>query len=737
MNRGRTVTVAIFLCTLLLFGILVPSGSRRPAVSAQAVDYRFNGTGRAHGVGMCMDGVYYMAQAGVDYRSILNYYYTGIDFSMTDEAQPIRVRGRDGQIRTWTMHDYLYHLQEEPDHYPYEELKALYVAARTYTLSVMARGKHTAEGFDICSSGDCCQACNENRNINNYPNSKRACDETYGEIMTYNGQPIIAAYCGSCGGHTENNEDVWGGAAIPYLRGRTDDYCWQSPRYSWSGAFTRAELEARLNSSSDTSVGTLYSINLSDKTPGGRVRRAVITGSEGKKTVSGAVLQALLGFSSTRFDFAIPNFDEYLLVYNPNDEDTDLVFTFMLPDGSSYDHSTTAAAHSRYTLKVNDHAVTSEVSVKLVSDLPVLAERSEYFNMHGKIDGGHESMGVPSPGQAWYVAEGYTGGSFESFILIQNPGASDQQVKMTFMLPGGATLQKTITARASSRVTVKLDDIPGLENTEVSAMLEAEGGDGIIVERCSYFSYNGLFGGSNAPAVEAPSDEWHFAEGYTGEGFDSYFLVQNPSDSPAEVTASFMKEDGQEITKGYTLPATSRFTIKANEVPGLGQTSFAVSIRSVNGVEIIAERAQYFNYGGFPCAGGTDSVGATGTATRWYLAEGYDSQYFDTWILVSNPGDSDASVRMTFNTPDGRDVVHDTVVGAGSRYTLNAGKVAGLENREFSATVEATNGKGIVVERAMYFIYTGGGDKRAGGHSTIGAPSLSTEWYFAEGYTGY
>jgi SpoIID/LytB domain protein len=259
----------------------------------------FTCRGRAHGVGMCMDGVHYRALAGQDYHTILNYYYTGISFSKIDDSQPVRVKGRDGQIRTWSMHDYLCHLQEEPNDSPMEELKCLYVAARTYTLNCIARHKHTAQGFDVCSSGDCCQACDENKSVAAYPNNNKAIDDTAGEIITYNGQPITAAYCGSCGGHTENSEDVFGGAPVPYLRGKPDSFCSQSPRFSTTVEITASQLGSKLG------VGSVTLLNLSNRTAGGRVKTAVVTGTSGSKSVPGSTLESALGFRSTLFDYTI------------------------------------------------------------------------------------------------------------------------------------------------------------------------------------------------------------------------------------------------------------------------------------------------------------------------------------------------------------------------------------------------------------------------------------------------
>jgi stage II sporulation protein D len=44
--------------------------------------------------------------------------------------------------------------------------------------------------------------------------------ETRGRIATYKGAPINALYTSTCGGRTEDGENIFGGNLIPYLRGR-------------------------------------------------------------------------------------------------------------------------------------------------------------------------------------------------------------------------------------------------------------------------------------------------------------------------------------------------------------------------------------------------------------------------------------------------------------------------------------------------------------------------------------
>ena len=697
----------------------------------------FSGRGRAHGVGLCMDGVKYRAVNGHSYRDIISHYYTGISFGRVDDSQPIRVKCRDGRIRTYSLKDYLYQLQEEPESYPFEGLKVLYVAARTYALSCIAREKHAADGYDICSSGNCCQAMDENKDLSKYPNNCAAVDATAGEVIMYDGKVITAAYCGSCGGHSDNNEDVWGGSAIPYLRGKPDSYCWQSSRYAWSAQFRKSEVEARLNSREDTAIGELYVMDLSDRTPGGRVRRARLVGSLAIKEVSGGVIASLFGLQSNMYELLRPNFDEYILVLNPNPEPSIVTFTFMQPDGTTSNQIEEVGANSRFTLKVNDFLQFEEVSVRVVSDKPVIAERAMYFSHQGRFTAGHGSTGVTSPAEKWYFAEGYTGGSFDTYILVQNPQPVPVDVKFTFMLPGGDTVEQLAQSAPFSRMTVHLDGVPGLESTDVSTVVESLSGGGIVAERSSYFEYKGRDGGHNAPGVTSPEETWYLAEGYTGGEFDTYVLLQNPGDEECRVNATFMREDGTGIDRTYTVKPHSRHTVHVDEIKGLANAGFSTRLVSGNGAGFIAERAMYFDYNGSGLDDGHDSVGAPEPLETWYFAEGYTGGAFDTWILIANPEEEAAEVLVTFNTPGGNAVQKKYKVKPESRFTIPVDAVEGLSNAEVSATVQSTNGVGVIAERAMYFIYSDGYCSRDGGHDTIGVNSPSTTWYFAEGYTGF
>ncbi|MBU1672650.1 MAG: hypothetical protein KKF41_09495 [Actinobacteria bacterium] len=425
-----------------------------------------------------------------------------------------------------------------------------------------------------------------------------------------------------------------------------------------------------------------------------------------------------------------PNFSTYILLENPNDQAADVDLTFMLPGGMTKDHGVTVPAEGRQTVFLNEllPAVDVSTTVSVEASLPIIAERSMYFDYLGSFEGGHDCAGMTSPSDTWYFAEGYTAGSFDTYLLLQNPQATAANVTVTYMLPGAQTVSGTYQVAPHARYTVKVDDIAGLESTELSMKVDSD--IPITSERAMYFDYYGRIGGHGQAGVPAPSATWHLAEGYTAESFDTYILVQNPGDTQAVVTYSYLKEDGQPVDRQESVAPHSRFTVKVDDVEGMEAASFSTTLSS--NVPVIAERAMYFDYKGK--LGGHDSVGATAPSSTWYLAEGYTAEGFDTFLLMENPGTESATVKATYMKPSGTPVEKTYVLAPQSRFTQKLDDIPGLEATEVSTRLQTTGGSQIVAERAVYFSYKG---LWAGGHDAIGVTAPSASWYFAEGYTGY
>jgi stage II sporulation protein D len=154
-----------------------------------------------------------------------------LTFASSDEAaSPVRFNDKPyrGKIEVFAnprgaltvvnvigLEDYVRGVVPNELSYPaLEALKAQAIAARTY--AVKNRGQFGAEGFDLLPT----TRSQVYRGLTSETSlTSRAVDETRGMIATYQGEPINALYTSTCGGRTEDVENIFN-EAVPYLRGR-------------------------------------------------------------------------------------------------------------------------------------------------------------------------------------------------------------------------------------------------------------------------------------------------------------------------------------------------------------------------------------------------------------------------------------------------------------------------------------------------------------------------------------
>jgi hypothetical protein len=332
---------------------------------------------------------------------------------------------------------------------------------------------------------------------------------------------------------------------------------------------------------------------------------------------------------------------------------------------------------------------------------PLVAER----------DWGTCSAGVPAPARSWYLAEGCTAPGFETWVLVQNPGAVPVSVEMTLNTDRGEIPGPRDTIPARSRRTYDLADYAVSYN--VSTVLTASGG--VVCERAMYG--NGREWGTGAAGVTSTSPVWYLAEGCTAAGFETWVLVQNPGAAPVRVDMSLQTGEGEVDGPRDTIPARSRRSYNLADYA----VSYDVSTTVTASAGVVCERAMYGNDREW----GTDSTGIVAPSKTWYLAEGCTLPRFETWVLVQNPGDGPAEVRMRLLTDKGEVQGPSGTVPAHARCSYDIGDYSPAASVSTVLTASAP----VVAERAMY------GDDRLWGTCSSGCSSLSDTWYLAEGCT--
>lgn len=234
-----------------------------------------------------------------------------------------------------------------------------------------------------------------------------------------------------------------------------------------------------------------------------------------------------------------------------------------------------------------------------------------------------------------------------------------------------------------------------------------------------------VFGAGHAAAgVTAPSVNWFFAEGATGDYLDTFLLIANPGTTPAEVFVTYMRPGGGATGIPYTIAPQSRFNVWVDfEGVELADTAVATTFRVTNGINVVIERSMWW-WGDI--AGwyeGHNSAGATTTGEKWGLAAGEvgGSTALETYILIANTSNTAGTARVTLTFEDGTQAQKDFTLPANSRSNVDVtGDFPAAANKRFGAIVESlgTTPAQIVVERAMY--NSAGGVFWAAGTSALG-----------------
>ena len=167
---------------------------------------------------------------------------------------------------------------EMPAVFPEEALKAQAVAARTYQVRQMQAAGTDQVLYDV-GQAYITTAEQQKRWGENYPfhagKIRKAVQDTAGEIMVYEGEPILAAFHAQSAGRTEDAVHVWN-REVPYLQSVDSSGDKKAPQHKTTIVFSEKDLKEKLGSAdtkilSRTDAGTVLEM---------QAGKAVFTGRE-------------------------------------------------------------------------------------------------------------------------------------------------------------------------------------------------------------------------------------------------------------------------------------------------------------------------------------------------------------------------------------------------------------------------------------------------------------------------
>jgi peptidoglycan-N-acetylglucosamine deacetylase len=178
-------------------------------------------------------------------------------------------------------------------------------------------------------------------------------------------------------------------------------------------------------------------------------------------------------------------YENYLTLFNPCAYSTWIKVRLPGSDGQAREEMVDLDAGARKTLHLNEYMPADiDFSIHVSSLLPVVAERSAYFQSHN-VAGGYCTRGTPQAQTYLLFPEGCTAPGYQEWLALFNPSKRAQEVRVEYLRGEGEAVSRSYVLPPEGRQTIDVAAEVGQE-AEVSIEVEAPGG--VVAERSVYFS---------------------------------------------------------------------------------------------------------------------------------------------------------------------------------------------------------------------------------------------------------
>ncbi len=205
-------------------------------------------------------------------------------------------------INRVTLDDYIASVvgAEMPASWPLEALKAQAVASRSYAMYMRKQRMQAGLNYDVLATVSD-QAYGGTASAT--ANTRRAAADTHDRVIKHRRRLFKTYFHSTCGGHTENVEDIFRDPPLAALGGTVCGFCTDSPRYTWSTEVRKIDIQQRLTQAG-FGVGPITGVRVDQRGIGEHVKRLAVAHTGGTLYLSGDQFRKAVGtreLFSTRF----------------------------------------------------------------------------------------------------------------------------------------------------------------------------------------------------------------------------------------------------------------------------------------------------------------------------------------------------------------------------------------------------------------------------------------------------
>lgn len=330
---------------------------------------------------------------------------------------------------------------------------------------------------------------------------------------------------------------------------------------------------------------------------------------------------------------------------------------------------------------------------------------------------------------AWLLPAGASTRDAALTLAIYNPYAGEARVDLAFTTEESVREPPALQGLAVAPGAVVAVDVSAVvtERAVIATTVAATRGQ-VVVDRIQTYDGQGAAttdeeaeaetyrreGLTVTPAVPGPQRVWAFPASVRSGFVHEQVVLFNPRDEAAEVELEVALDDPERNGVLDPLPVTvppgefTVFDVDAVESIPSGVTH-SITVRSENGVPVVAERTLAAAGEDAPYTGTAASTGSPLASERWAFASGPDPEDEAGRIVVTNPGDAPVDVELaafgdgeSAPLPVGEDADGNDLFS----FTLEPGarrEVAVVDLDDDQRSTEVVASGPVVAERRVFF----------------------------------
>lgn len=228
------------------------------------------------------------------------------------------------------------------------------------------------------------------------------------------------------------------------------------------------------------------------------------------------------------------------------------------------------------------------------------------------------------------------------------------------------------------------------------------------------------------PKAEFIDQSWFCGGVPVGDGLGGSITVANPTETPLQGRLTVFSDaaDAVPVERSFEVLARSTTSVELASLQPKGAYASAL-------VELMGEGGFVEQTAESPW-GRSVSGCSNSTSTNWYFADNYTFGSSTEDLVVTNPFPDEAILDFTFASDEGErrpQSLQGFPVPGNSIVVVNQDNLP-KDEAVLAVHVAASRGR-VVVARAQHYV-----GERLGYSLTLGAPSLSSQWTFADGEGG-